>query len=151
MDRNEKLCFEFMALGNILKRYFDNSSGVKYAEKYTGSNLWILGYLFHNIENDVFQKDLETQFSVRRSTISKTLKLMEAKGLIRRESVDYDARLKKLILTPKACELHQIIISDIREIGNKFTNNLTDEEIQQFSIILEKIQQNFEEEMEDKR
>ena len=56
-----------MALGNVLKRYVDNSSGVKYAEKYTGSNHWILGYLFHNMDHDVFQKDLETEFSVRRS------------------------------------------------------------------------------------
>ena len=36
-----------------------------------------------------------------RSTVTGVVKLMERKGLIRRESVSSDARLKKLVLTEK--------------------------------------------------
>lgn len=151
MDKKEQMCCEFAALGNVLRRYFDTSAGMKYAEKYTGRNYWVLAYLFHNMDHDVFQKDLEAEFSVRRSTISKTLKLMEAKELIKRESVDYDARLKKLVLTPKAHELNKIVAADMKKLGDKFTENLTDDEIRQFSDILKKIQQNFSEEMEEKK
>ena len=50
----------------------------------------------------MFQKDLENAFKVRRSTVSKTVELMEQKQLIVRESVNGDARKKKLCLTPKA-------------------------------------------------
>lgn len=138
------MCFEFFALGNMLKRYIENSSGLKYVEKYTGSNQWILGYLFNNTGRDIFQKDLEEAFSMRRSTVSKAIKQMEQKELIRRESVDYDARLKKLVLTPKALELNEIVQKDLERIGNKLTEKLSDEQIEQFSGILKLIKENFE-------
>jgi DNA-binding MarR family transcriptional regulator len=35
------------------------------------------------------------------------LKLMEKNGLISRVAVDYDARLKKIVLTEKAIQIHQ--------------------------------------------
>lgn len=44
---------------------------------------------------------------------------MEEKGLIKRESVPYDARLKKLVLTDRAIELNKIIEIDIVEIDKK--------------------------------
>lgn len=145
------MCFELMALGNVMRRYVDNSSGMQYVEKYTGRNYWVLAYLFHNMGRDVFQKDLEEAFSIRRSTVSKTLKIMEQKELIRRECVDYDARLKKLILTDKAHELNKMVISDMKKLSAKLTDNLNDEEITFFSNILKRIQKNFNKDMEEKR
>lgn len=144
MDNKQKLCFEFLSLGNILRRYVDNSNGIKYAEKYTGSNCWVLGFLFHNGDREIFQKDIEDAFSIRRSTVSRTIKLMEKKGLIKRESVDYDARLKKIVLTEKAMEINELIENDMRTMGEKFADNLTDEEVEQFSCIITKIRKNFE-------
>ncbi|MGN0612751.1 MAG: MarR family winged helix-turn-helix transcriptional regulator [Porcipelethomonas sp.] len=138
------MCFEFMALGNMLRRYADNSSSLRYVEKYTGSNCWILEYIFHNSGHDVFQKDLEEAFSIRRSTVSKAINLMEKKGLIKRESVDYDARLKKLVPTGRAIELREMLKKDMRALGERFTEKLTDEEIEQFLVILRKIRKNFE-------
>ena len=144
MDNKQKLCFEFLSLGNILRRYVDNSNGIKYAEKYGGSNCWVLGFLFHNRDREIFQKDIEDAFSIRRSTVSRTIKLMEKKGLIKRESVDYDARLKKIVLTEKAMEINELIENDMRTMGEKFADNLTDEEVEQFSCIITKIRKNFE-------
>ena len=83
-------------------------------------------------------------FSIRRSTVSRTIKLMEKKGLIKRESVDYDARLKKIVLTEKAMEINELIENDMRTMGEKFADNLTDEEVEQFSCIITKIRKNFE-------
>ncbi len=151
MDKKEKMCFELMSIGNVFRRYALNNSGLQYVEKYTGRNQWILGYLFNNKNRDIFQKDLEEAFSLRRSTISKALKLMEEKELIRRESVDYDARLKKLVLTPKAHELNEIVKSEMKKLENKLSDNLTEEEIAQFSNILEKIRKNFNEDMEEEK
>lgn len=138
------MCFEFMTTTRLLKRYIDNSAAVRYAEKYTGNNIWILGYLFHHRDTDVFQKDLEEAFSVRRSTISKAVKLMVQKGLVTREPVDYDARLKKLVLTHKAMEINEVIEEQMRELGGKFVVNLTDDEVKIFSELLGKIRKGFE-------
>ena len=55
-------------------------------------------------EVDLRQKDFEQQFNIRRSTASNILALIEKNGLIQRESVPYDARLKKIVLTDKAIE-----------------------------------------------
>lgn len=144
MNNKEKMYFEFITFTNILKRYIDNSTAAKYAEKYTGNNIWILGFLFHNSERDIFQKDIEELFSVRRSTVSKAVKLMVQKGLVKRESVDYDARLKKLVLTEKAMEINEVIEKQMKDMSDKFTSCLNDEEIEEFSRILGKIRKSFE-------
>ena len=68
----------------------------------TGRNIWVLRYVRDHDGEDVFQKDLETAFKIRRSTISRTVELMEQKQLLVREAVNGDARLKRLRLTPKA-------------------------------------------------
>ena len=47
----------------------------------------ILGYLKHNQDRDVFQKDIEETFNITRSSVTGVVKLMEQKGYIRRESV----------------------------------------------------------------
>ena len=61
---------------------------------------WIIGYLYQNRDKEVFQRDIQEQFSIRRSTVTGILQLMEKNGLITRSSVERDARLKKLELTP---------------------------------------------------
>ena len=80
------------------------------------------------MDHDVFQRDIENAFSIRKSTVSKIIKLMENKDLIRRESVEYDARLKKIVLTDKAIEIHKMIKEDIVNVNKKFTENLTEKE-----------------------
>ena len=70
-------------------------------------NGWIIGYLYKNQDRDVYQKDLETEFQITRSTVTSILKLMEKKGYIERVSVEKDARLKKLVLTEKAKKIQR--------------------------------------------
>ena len=53
--------------------------------------------LAHYQEGPVFQRDVERVFSLSRSTATGILQLMEKKGIIRRESVASDARLKSLV------------------------------------------------------
>lgn len=89
----------------LFRRHLDNAiSGVAAddSEPISGRNFWILRYLDTHRDRDVFQKDLESAFKIRRSTVSKTVELMEQKQLLVRESVNGDARKKRLRLTPKA-------------------------------------------------
>lgn len=77
----------------------------------SGRNFWILRYLEDHRDEDVFQRDLENVFKIRRSTVSKTVELMEQKHLLERVSVDGDARKKKLRLTPDA----DAVLSDVKK------------------------------------
>ena len=60
---------------------------------------WIMSYLYWHKNEAVYQRDIEREFSITRSTVTNILQLMERKGYIERQSVPQDARLKRLILT----------------------------------------------------
>lgn len=135
---------ELISLSHVLKRYMDSSTSKKYVDNLTGTNGWVIGYLWSNRDHDVFQRDIEEEFSIRRSTVSKILKLMEEKELIKREGVEYDARLKKLVLLPKSLEIQKMIDEDFDHMYKKAFANLTDQEIESLTGIIFKIKQNFD-------
>lgn len=119
---------ELRSLNNLILRHFENSPQRKQIETVTGTNGWIIVYLSRNRDKDIFQKDLETQFGITRSTASKVLNLMERKGLVQREKVARDARLKKIVLTQKALELSDMMNKGAAYFERKLTNGLTEDE-----------------------
>lgn len=135
---------EIKTLSNLIKRRFDNSKVISEIDKLTGMHGWFIGYIYHNRDKDIFQRDLEEEFSIRRSTATGILQLMEKNELIIREPVDYDARLKKLVLTAKAIAVHEAITREIDRIEGDITKGLTKEEIDTFLLILNKMKKNLE-------
>lgn len=105
---------------------------------------WIIRYLYHNREKDVYQKDIEKMFSVRRSTVTNLIQLMEKKGYVRRESVAADARLKKVLLTEKGIESHETIEKMIDYIEEELTDGISEEELRVFYEVIRKITDNVE-------
>ncbi len=148
MKKENEFCFEYMILANLIRRYMDNTNTRKYVDNLTGTNGWVIGYLLENMDHDVFQRDIENAFSIRKSTVSKIIKLMENKDLIRRESVEYDARLKKIVLTDKALEIHKMIKEDIVNVNKKFTENLTEKEAEEFLYLIRKVKKSFDSEVQ---
>lgn len=57
-----------------------------------------LEYLANNSNNNIFQKDIEKQFNIGKSSVAGTLKVTEEMGVIVRQSVEGDARLKRVCL-----------------------------------------------------
>lgn len=72
------------------------------------------------------------------------LKLMETHGLIEKEAVPYDARLKKIVLTDKAIEIHKQIEHNINELEETLSRGITPEEQEIFFKVIEKIKANLE-------
>jgi DNA-binding MarR family transcriptional regulator len=91
---------------------------------------------------DIFQRDIEELLQIRRSTASTLLQGMEAKGLIRREPVAFDARLKKLVLTEKSIAAHKQIATNISSFENKLTKDILEEELKTFFQVINKIKNN---------
>ena len=74
----------------------------------TGIQSHALHYiLVKSAEGPVYQRDVEGVFGVSRSTVTGMLQQMERDGLIRRDSVEGDGRLKCLIPTQKAIEMDE--------------------------------------------
>ena len=92
----------------------------------------------------MFQRDIQEQFSIRRSTVTGILQLMEKNGLVTRSSVEQDARLKKLELTQKGIELHERVERSIRQVEDRISNCLTPEEKEEFIRLCEKIRENLQ-------
>ncbi|MFD1471630.1 MarR family winged helix-turn-helix transcriptional regulator [Companilactobacillus mishanensis] len=76
----------------------------------TGMQISIIDYI-SRYENDqnIFQKNIENEFNIRRASATSALKLMEKRDLLVRVPMQNDARLKRLILTPKARRLSEQI------------------------------------------
>ena len=107
---------------------------------------WILRYLYEHQDKEIYQKDIEEKFCVTRSTVSKVLKGMESKGLLRRESVSSDARLKRLVLTEEGREINANAAVERIELENRIRNGLSDEEFHTLMHLLKRVADNMLEE-----
>ncbi len=95
----------------------------------TGVQSRILHFILdHRSCGPVFQRDLEVAFGMSRSTATGTLNLMEKSGLIRRESVPDDARLKSLVPTEKAVLMDAQVRAFIREIELVMMDGISEEQ-----------------------
>lgn len=133
---------EFHSLNNLIHRYFEFSSHKREVETVTGNNGWIIGYLSENADKDIYQRDIEKHFTIARSTASKVLRLMEEKGLIQRQPVAHDARLKKIILTQKAYEIKGLMREDAEMMERTLTQGFTEEELKTLHSYIQRMKEN---------
>ena len=103
---------------------------------------WIIRYLYTNQDKDVFQKDIEQYFSIGRSTVTNIIQLMERKGYIARESVEHDARLKKVVLTEKGIRNQEMLEDLVESLDTRLVDGITDEELYVFYSVIEKLKRN---------
>ncbi len=145
MHRKRTVSFTIRSLSNIIRRRIDDLSDVAVSGM-TGMHGAIIGFVCGNLEQgrDVFQRDIEREFKIRRSTATGILKLMEKNGLLTRVPISGDGRMKKIILTDKAMATFELIDKHMRHIDEMATKGLTEEEIAAFYDITDKIRANLE-------
>lgn len=116
-------------LHNMLKRELETANP---RTDITGAQGRIIQFLVDHDGEDVFSKDIEREFNMRRATAADYLYLMEKNGMITRMPVNGDRRLKKIELTDKAREVNHAVRRNIRRIEEKLTKNMTRGEINEF-------------------
>lgn len=141
------LGLEVHRLERLMARRRGCSAAHQDADRQTGMHGYLLRYLYENQERDVFQRDIEKAFSISRSSVTVTLQLMEKNGLIRRESVAQDARLKRIVLTQKARDLHRQIEADILAFESNLARGISEEEQEVFLRVAKKMQENLREDL----
>lgn len=142
-----------LLLNRVVHQFFrelDNMNSLKLHENITGQNMMVIGYLAHQKEA-VYQKDLEEHFSVRRSTVSKVLRLMEEKGIIERHAVTSDARLKQIVLTSKGLEIHQTAAESVQVLTKELFRGVSEGELMLFNEILKKMEKNLNDGKDSKK
>lgn len=123
----------------VIRRNLESSIVFGDIKQATGTHGFFLEYLFVNRDKKIFQKDIEHQFNLRRSTVTEILNNMEKNGFITRVQVKEDGRLKQIVLTEKGNETQDRIKLQLKEIDDKVRSALTEEEQNQLSIMLDKI------------
>ena len=145
MSNTELLGFRIRSVWQQVKRLMNRHLTENDGYGLTGMQFAIVSFIAkESTERDVFQKDLEQKFDIRKSTVTGILNTMERDGLLLRETVPYDARLRKMILTDKALQAKKNSEQVIDTVENQLSKGLTEEEITTFLNILEKISKNAE-------
>ena len=70
MEYREDLGFQIRTLSHLVKRVIDQTAFSGEEVHPTGVQGWIIGYLYENRDKEVFQRDIQQQFSIRRSTVT---------------------------------------------------------------------------------
>lgn len=105
----------------------------------------IIGYVRCESKNhDVFQKDIEEHFELRGSSVTSTLQNLEKMGFIVRKSIPTDQRLKRIVLTKKALDIHNQITKNIEQVEKEAFSSINKEEEQLLSDLLKRILNNIE-------
>ena len=91
---------------------------------------------------DVYAKDIEDAFDMRRATVTGILQLMEKNGMIVREENNVDGRLKRIRLTQKAINLRLKMKKNIQKVESNLLSDLSKEEIETFLKVMEKMSHN---------
>ncbi len=98
--------------------------------------------LFQSLERDIYQKDVEKEFHIRRSTATGILQILEKNGFITRKPVKQDARLKKLEPTEKAKGVRKHILGNIRYIEELLARGIPEEKLSVCREVLEQMSAN---------
>ena len=98
---------------NQIKRKIDQ---VALKHDLTGIQAFFLKCIYDkSSEGDLFQRDLEKMFDIRRSSVSTMISCVEKKGYIKRVSIPTDKRVNKIILTEEGMKKHEEVDADLKK------------------------------------
>lgn len=140
MKKEKEVGKELQMLSRQIKRRMDQSVS---EYEITGKQVSILLYIYdESKKKDVYAKDIELAFDMRRASVTGILQLMEKNGIIKREGNAQDARLKKLMLTTKAKEAREKLKKEIIQVEKVLTKGISDQELVIFFTIMRKMSHN---------
>ena len=125
-----------------LRREMEKHSDISILDDVTGTNGHIIMFLSHHQNDDIYQKDLETEFCITRSTVSRVLSLMEQKGFITRNGVESDARLKKICLTPKSLQIVELMVENKKRVCEVMFRGFSPDEMDRFANFIDRMREN---------
>ena len=120
----------------MLRRAMDTRIAAEVTPELTGVRGMLLGEIIcaNNENRDVYQRDVEQWFHIRRSSVTTILQGMEQDGFI--------TRLKRLAATPKGVAYHDRIRASIDRFEQDLQQGLTPEEMAAARVVLNQILHN---------
>lgn len=126
---------ELHQTANKIRRQIDR---ISLAHGLTGLQGIVLDYLLRR-EGPTLQRDIEQDFDIRRSTVSKMLALLEKDGFIYRESVAGDARQRRVAVTEKGRAVHSAVGVEVNRYERRVLDSLNPVEQELFFALLDRV------------
>lgn len=111
----------------------------------TSSQCAVLDYLFHTNQEEVSQRDVERNLSLKNPTVTGLLKRLEEKGFIFCVPNAKDKRKNNIYLTEKAFDIQRRMEADRKKMDKEMTRGMTKKEVQALMRGLEKMLYNIAE------
>lgn len=130
-------------ISNQLKRKIEKE--MQQESPLTTTQGMVLCFLAHNEQETIYQKDIEKKFSIRRSTATEILNLMEQKEVIKRSPSPEDKRANIITITEKGKTQEENAQMKISQLESQMMKSLTKQEQKELQILLTKVEQNLKE------
>ena len=96
-----------------------------------------------SVNKSITMKELAAKINRDKSTTTVLVRKLEQDGLVTTTPSPDDRRNKILTLTEKGSEYNNIMKKLSKELQKKFYNGFSDEEIEEFGVFLQRIEENF--------
>ena len=105
-----------------------------------------MGFIYRQYQKgcEVYQKDIEREFKIGRSTATELLQNLEQNGYLKREVSTMDGRLKRIVLLEKAIELQKEVIKTLNFVETKVLDGFSSEERYLLFEYIERMKKNLE-------
>ncbi len=145
MEREEqKLSAQLGRIHHIVMRNMEARMAPSLEQPITPPQVRTIRFITSRGEDTVCQRDIEEAFDLKPSSVSLLLRNMEKEGLIYRQGVEGDGRLKSVHLTDYA----KTLSVHLKEVGDQIEEiisyGITPEERAAFFRVLQKIRKNLE-------
>lgn len=110
--------------------------------KLTSIQIRMLGYLWKRRKqgDPVLQKELESEFKIRKSSVTSVLQSLERHGYVMRKSVRTDARQKELVLTEEGIRMQRTVFERMEQMEQRVNGWLSEEEREWWCRCVNKIE-----------
>lgn len=142
-DVHQYFGHKFRMIHNMIDKYFEKrcDGSIHYLTRVQCATLH---YLYDHRDEDVFQKDIEAEFSISGATATNILKGLERQALITREPMPEDARLKKIVLTEEGIDCNAQATQNMHHMEETLTAGFSEEELEEFRDMLDRMIANLE-------
>lgn len=106
------------------------------------TQIQIIHYLLENQNTETCQKDFEAFLGLNKASISGSLDALEEKGLIKRTQSTEDGRKNIITLSQSYLDQQNSIQESLRELDRQLLDGISEEEIDNFFLTLDKIHDN---------
>ena len=137
MYEDRKIGRDIHIVSNKIRRKMDNET-----QRFdlTPAQFHFLMFIIES-DGEVFQRDIEIAFNLRRSTVSKILALLESRGIVTRENVKSDGRLKKITITKYGYEQVNAVKETFDEFDRYLKGSIDSKDLEVFYKVLDKLRQ----------